>query len=145
MKRRTAVLTLLATLSLAAAGFAAVGGHTPATAGKASTTPPSPSHGGGNGPLPKLTTSAAKSYSGTALYRRLGRLNHVTETCSRESSTRVLCEISATEKGRARWSGSVVIWFSRDGKHVDWNYSLRLTGRPQGCAKRLCLQHVNVH
>ena len=49
MKRRTAVLSLVATLSLAAAGFAAAHGRPPGDSGKPDITPPPWSHGGGHG------------------------------------------------------------------------------------------------
>lgn len=49
MKRRTAIFSIVAALSLSAAGFAAANGRPPGTHGKPSVTPPPRSHGGGHG------------------------------------------------------------------------------------------------
>ena len=45
LKSRTAVLTIVAVISLGAAGYAAANGHVPAQHGKPSVTPPPWSHG----------------------------------------------------------------------------------------------------
>ena len=49
MKRRTAVISIIAALSLGAAGISAAHGRDPGTSGKPSVTPPPWSHGHGDG------------------------------------------------------------------------------------------------
>ena len=96
-------------------------------------------------PLPRLTGDATKGYVAQAIRRKLGKPLRSTEHCRRASNTQMNCRVAFTERQRTHWTGTVVIWLTRaKDTGVEWDYSLKLTGRPPSCKTRACTKRIAV-